>query len=423
LRLSVGQVRKKLDWQLEMGLPVLLGLPDNAVAPGAQGQMGAGATYFASNGRSRNSAALFPKQAFVRLKALGGRPGQRVRIGRIEFIEGAEVAPANATLAALKRERIAHRLLGNFGFTHVMRSFDGLEYTHQSARTNFTFFGGRPTQGVFQVNGWGELDAAVFYAALTRQMTPRQGAGEWRMFVVPSTDWRSVIKTDNRPLALRSADLESLRLVTIGGHYIHNFEFSGNQIDTLFWGAVQAGKWGKLDQRSASVSLDIGWQPKKPERLKPWLRGGIHHSSGDRDPNDGRHGTFYQLFPTARVYARFPFYALMNLQDGFGALLLRPHSQVTIRTEIHSLRLADRNDLWYQGGGAFQPESFGYSGRPGSGQRGLATLYDCSLDYTVWRNLTIGSYIAVASGKDVTASIYPAGHNASLGFLEATVRF
>jgi hypothetical protein len=113
----------------------------------------------------------------------------------------------------------------------------------------------------------------------------------------------------------------------------------------------------------------------------------------------------------------------MNLQDAFGSVQLRPHPLVTIRSEVHSLRLADRHDLWYSGGGAFQPESFGYTGRPSNGQRGLATLYDFALDYAVRPNLTIGGYIAAARGQGVSASIYPDGPDANLGFLEATVRF
>jgi hypothetical protein len=30
---------------------------------------------------------------------------------------------------------------------------------------------------------------------------------------------------------------------------------------------------------------------------------------------------------------------------------------------LHSIRLATGNDLWYQGGGAFQPATFGYVSR------------------------------------------------------------
>jgi ribose transport system substrate-binding protein len=41
-------------------------------------------------------------------------------------------------------------------------------------------------------------------------------------------------------------------------------------------------------------------------------------------------------------------------RDVFGKLQLRPSKTLAIRSDIHSLRLANRNDLWYSGGGAFQ---------------------------------------------------------------------
>ena len=54
---------------------------------------------------------------------------------------------------------------------------------------------------------------------------------------------------------------------------------------------------------------------------------------------------------------------MMNNRDVFGELQLRPSKKITVRSDIHSLRLANRNDLWYSGGGAFQPWTFGYTGR------------------------------------------------------------
>ncbi len=95
--------------------------------------------------------------------------------------------------------------------------------------------------------------------------------------------------------------------------------------------------------------------------------------SGDHDPNDSAHGTFFQLLPTPRLYARFPFFNLMNSTDGFGELILRPSKRLLTRIDVHSLHLADPNDLWYQGGGAFQPTTFGYVGQPGGGRRGLVS--------------------------------------------------
>src|SRR5215467_2559347 len=182
LRLSLSQSRKPVDWQVELALPFLLALPDNAIAPGSQGQLGLGATYFATNGRATNAAMLFPKQGFIRFNELGGVAGQSLRLGRMEFIDGTEASPKDPTLAALKRDRIAHRLIGNFGFSDVGRTFDGVQYSLNRSKWNVTLLAARPTRGVFQVDGWGELKASVFYGALTGQLPGKRSSAEWRIF-------------------------------------------------------------------------------------------------------------------------------------------------------------------------------------------------------------------------------------------------
>lgn len=423
LRLSVGQQRQKFDWQVELAAPVLLGLPDGAIAPGAQGQLGLGGTYFAANNRSRNAGSVFVKQAFLRSKNLGGSEAHSVRLGRFEFVEGTEVTPRHPTLAAVKRDRIAHRLLGHFGWSHVGRSVDGLHYVWDRPTTNVTVVGARPTRGVFQTDGWGPLDAAFLYAALTRPGGFRKGAAEWRLFGLHYHDWRDVVKTDNRPLVARRADRGNVRVATAGGHYLRACETAAGAFDALFWGVLQGGRWGALVHRAGAAAAEGGWQPAVWKRLKPWIRAGYFHGAGDQDPADERHHTFFQVLPTPRWYARFPFYNLMNNEDRFVALILRPHQRLSLRSEAHSLRLAESNDLWYQGGGAFQPWTFGYAGRPAGGNRGLATMFDVSADYQVNSRLSVGSYFAHAQGKLVPSSIYPAGKNARFGYLEFGYRF
>jgi len=102
---------------------------------------------------------------------------------------------------------------------------------------------------------------------------------------------------------------------------------------------------------------------------------------------------------------------------------LRPSKTITVRSDIHSLRLANRNDLWYSGGGAFQPWTFGYTGRTSNGQSGLATRFDVSADYMVNGYVAIGAYYGYAAGKLVPQPICPQGKSANLGFLELTVKF
>lgn len=423
-RFSLSEFSKRFDWQVEFAAPFLLGLPDDAIGAGAEGQLGLGASYFAANHRETNTGMVFAKQGFIRFKGLGGVEGQSLKLGRMEFIEGAEVAPADATLAALKRDRIAHRLIGNFGFSDVGRSFDGAEYTRKASKLNLILFGGRPTRGVFQVDGWGELNIDVYYGALTGQVSGKRAAGEWRIFGIGYQDLRDgVLKTDNRAAPARTADTGHINIGTYGGHYLYTAQTGAGRFDVLAWGALQTGSWGTLSQRAGAIAVEAGWQPRILPRLSPWLRGGYDYGSGDKNAGDSTHGTFFQVLPTPRIYARFPFFNMMNNRDVFGELVLRPSKKVTVRSDVHSLRLANRNDLWYSGGGAFQPWTFGYTGRTSHGQSGLATLYDVSADFNVDAHVTIGAYYGRAQGKLVAQAIYPQGKNANFGYVEGTFKF
>ncbi len=419
LRLSFSQERPGWDWQVEFAQPLLLNLPDKAIAPPPQGQLGLGANYFAANANS-TAAYFFAKQGFVRLKGIFGDKASSLRFGRFEFVEGAETTPKDATLAALKRDRIAQRLVGNFGFSHVGRSFDGVQYVRATPAMNLTLVAARATQGVFQVNAWGELDTDILYGAVTRPVG-KTSSGEWRVFALSYHDGRRALKTDNRPAAARTADQHNIRVTSLGGNYTQTLNTGWGTADLLFWGTWQFGSWGVLDHRAGAVAIEGGLQPAL--KLKPWFRGGYFYSTGDDNPKDGQHGTFFQMLPTPRIYARFPFYNLMNNQDAFAEVILRPHPKWTIRSDAHFLRLANKNDLWYAGGGAFQPATFGFVGRPSNGSQSLANVYDLSADYQVNPHVTLTGYYAGATGRAVIRKIYPNGGKSQFGYAELNWKF
>ena len=230
-----------------------------------------------------------------------------------------------------------------------------------------------------------------------------------------------MLKTDNRPLAARSGDTGNVRVTTAGGNYLHVFPSAAGKFDVLFWGVLQTGRWGTLDHRAGAAAVEAGYQP--PARvLRPWFRAGYSFGSGDGNPNDGEQNTFFQLLPTPRIYARMPFYNMMNNEDTFGELILRPHQKVSIRSDVHWLRLAKQNDLWYQGGGAFQPWTFGFSGRPSNGNRSLATVFDAGAEIQVNSNVGVGAYFADAESKSVTSAIYPNDKRAKFGYVELRIR-
>ena len=233
----------------------------------------------------------------------------------------------------------------------------------------------------------------------------------------------SVLKTDNRSAAVRSADHNHVRIGTYGADYVHVFRTQNHgQFDVLFWGAVQNGRWGFLTQRAGSLVAEAGWQPVV-RKFNPWFRAGYSYGSGDGNPTDGHHGTYFQVLPTPRPYARFPFYNMMNNEDFFGSATFRLPRSFVIKSELHALRLANANDLWYGGGGAFQPHTFGYTGRASGGNRSLANVWDISMDVPLRYGFSLTTYYAHAWGKDLVQNIYPGGSNAQFGYVETNFHF
>jgi len=421
LRVGIGQTRERFDWFIEGEQPSILGLPNDAVVAAPQGQLGLGGTYYAANNNHTNVANGFIKQAFVNFRQVGP---VGLKVGRFEFFDGMEVKPKDPFLATVIQGRISSRLISNFGFAAVQRSFDGVQLSASSGQNNITFFGARPTQGVFQVKGMDELDVDTYYGAYTRSVAAKQSAGELRVFALGYIDHRThVLKTDNRPSAVRSTDLGKIEIATWGADYVHVFNTAdAGKFDFLVWGALQTGSWGTLTQRAGSFVGEAGWQPPV-KVLKPWVSVGYSYGSGDGNANDSRHGTYFQVLTTPRQYARFPFYNMMNNEDWYGTVNLKPVSKLALRSEVHALRLASASDLWYLGGGAFQPKTFGYTGRPSNSNRGLANVLDLSADYQFTKAFGATLYYGHAWGKGVISAIYPKDANGQLIFLETNVHF
>ncbi len=284
IRASASQKRALSAWQIELAQPTLIDLPDHAVAPAPRGQLGLGASYFAANGE-QNPAGLFVKQAWFRID----RGAAALRLGRFELADGAEVAPKDPALAAIKSQRIAQRLIGPFGFSHVGRSFDGAQGTWSRGAIHATLVAARPTAGAFRVDGGSTLDDIdLVYGAVTRSAA----SADMRLFTILYRDDRGLVKTDNRPLAARSADRADVDVVTLGGHYIRLI----GPYDALLWGAIQSGGWGTLDHSAYAFAAEGG---------RRWgqgaLRAGMYLGSGDCDPADGDHDTFMQVLPTPRI--------------------------------------------------------------------------------------------------------------------------
>ena len=417
LRLGVAQRLHRWDWQLELAQPAVLNVPGDAVSPvTAQGQLGLGGSYYAANANTE-PAAVFLKLGFVRFD---GRDSH-ARLGRFEFFDGEETKPENTTIRWLQTNRIAQRLIANFGFSDAQRSFDGLDAQWNAAGWNISAMAARADQGVFNMDGNPELNVDVQYVAATRSQFRQHLL--WRGFAIAYHDGRTgVTKTDNRALAVREADHQNIRIGTYGADLLSAIPAGPGQFDFLFWGALQNGSWGELRHDANAAAIEGGYQLSHMT-THPWLRGGWFRSSGDKNATDGIHNTFFQILPTPRIYARLPFYNLMNSTDDFVQIIDNPVKRVAVRSDLHWLQLTSAQDLWYLGGGAYDNKVFGYVGRPSNQSHSLASVADVSADWKTTKNIDLNFYYAYAQGKTAVAAIYPSGRNMQYGYVEFVYRW
>ncbi len=404
----------------------LFGLPEDANRPAPLGNLGPGANYFAQE-LEPNPGRAFLKQGYVTLR----RSGLSATLGRFDHSDGLESLPTDSTLLWLRRSRLAERLVGPFGYSHVTRSFDGLRAGYDRPAWNATALWARPTQGGFELDADEEI-RKVALSGLTFTFKPPGGTSggtsgdqitsDLRLFYLGYEDRRGeLLKTDNRPRPQREADQKPVRVHTFGGHATAVRPAGPGLADGLLWAAVQRGAWGDLDHAGWAGAAEIGYQWPRLAG-SPWVRAGINRSSGDPDPRDGRHETFFQVLPTPRIYAQFPFFNLMNLDDRFVQLIAKPHDRVTVRADFHRLALAEGSDLWYSGGGAISSAGFGYSGTPSGGHRELARLIDLGVTVQCAARLTLYTYFGRALPGAVIEETFR-GSAANYGYLEATFRY
>ncbi len=426
LRLGAGYQLDGIKGYAELMVPYLVNLPDKAIAPSPKGLLGLGANYYQPYGNA-NDASVFLKQGYLEFgrELLGGF---ELKGGRFEFFDGVEFEPddLDSELKWLLDNRIKQRLIGNFGFSDVMRSFDGALATYGDDRWQASVMYGVPTKGVFDINGMNEIsDMDLAYASLNAGpkmfTSPAWGNSLFRLFYIYYSDTRGLPLVDNRELKGSSADTGPVSIDTVGADYVRTLQAGPGVIDLLGWCAGQFGSWGTLSQRAYAVVGEAGYRLDNIA-WKPWIRIGYTVGSGDGNPKDSTHGTFFQILPTPRQYAFFPFFNMMNVDDAMLQLILEPHSGMEIQSSIHGLWLDSKEDLWYSGGGAYDNRFFGYSGRPSNGSDYLATLADCQFTWRMNEHVTLQLYYGHAFGGSVIGSNFPSGREADYGFIQTTFK-
>jgi len=125
----------------------------------------------------------------------------------------------------------------------------------------------------------------------------------------------------------------------------------------------QFGKWGSDDLKACGLAFSLGhtfdtsW---KPHLMTQYVLG-----SGDKNPEDGIHGTFDGVFGGADtvLYGWMNLFFWQNLQEFRIDLVLAPTETLTFRGEYHYFTLDDAKDAWHYPSRAVRRDATGSSGR------------------------------------------------------------
>ena len=317
--------------------------------------------------------------------------------------------------------RVESRLLGEFEFSFFQRSFDGVRLDYVRPRASVAAAAFFPTQGGFEEDANATMtDVRVALGALTLAPGVPIARTEWQVFAIRYDDDRRVTaRPDNSGQSVERADVH---INTFGTTFAGAAPAGRGEFDALVWMAFQTGDWYDTAQRAFAGSFEAGYQWTGPA-ARPWIRGGWLRASGDSDPADARHGTFFQLLPTVRRHALSATYSQMNLRDLFAELLVTPLTGMNVRAEVHQLDLDHAADLWYSGSGATQHQGriFGYSGRPSAGATRFGTVLETGVDLALPHRWTLGGYVGWIAGGEVVSRQF-AGDRLTFAFLELVKR-
>lgn len=400
LFLQARRSSARIDLTLAAQHVGLLGLPAGATGPGA---LGTGALYYTQGGSRVRPQQLYLRYAHLWFKDVA--PGLDVQIGRQPYASGGERATAHPKIEAIKRQRLDARLVGEFEWSLYQRAFDGIRLDWRRAGAGVTAVAFMPTQGGFARDS-NETMTRVFVAGATVDVPPAAGRpAELQGFAWYYGDRRLVTgRPDNSGRAAGRADVG---IATFGGSAVVARQAGPGEVDVLGWMAGQAGEWYGEPHRAIAVAAETGYQWPRAA-WAPWARAGLLRASGDDDPLDGRHHTFFPMLPTVRRFSQTTVNSTMNLDDLFAQLLLRPHADLALRLDAHRLRLATAADRWYAGSGATLSSggNFGYVSRGSGGARSLGTSIEASAAWTASPGWNVNAFVGRIQGGPVVASTF-----------------
>ncbi|TLD41363.1 MAG: hypothetical protein JETT_2370 [Candidatus Jettenia ecosi] len=292
-----------------------------------------------------------------------------VRVGRQEIIWG------------------DHRVIGNFVWSNVGRTFDGGRFMWDTDAIHAEAFAAKVDE-----DGWaeGNSDENIYAAQLGfKKLIP--GALLELMYIQKNDQdsaTNSAVATGFDPLGASDNVV------------IHDFgiRIDGkvpglDAIDYTVESHFQGGEYGTQDQEAWALAARAGYTFKE----LPWTpRIGVEYdyASGDDDPGDNDHKTFDNLYPTNHWQGNYGFIDLIswqNIHDFRGNIKVVPTNKLTVQVDYHYFLLDEEEDGWYFASGllATGTRPGGVGGSYTSNDDNLAQEIDLTVSYDLYKNVKI----------------------------------
>ena len=247
------------------------------------------------------------------------------------------------------------RIIGAFAWNNVGRVFDAAKVGWQNSWFTADFFSSRvvvPDDNNFNMPNDYDWFSGIYGStkAIPKNTTE---------FFLLSRNASAQAATANGAATLAPYNVSARDIYTIGARFKSNPGEFGNW-DYL---AELMGQFGHFNDNRAGVPFPS----QEHQAYAIVLQGGYTfakswatprvaleyaHASGDGNPNDQKHTTFENLFPTNhKFYGYMDFISLQNVHDVRPMITLKPHPRLSVALEGHAFWLASTRDSFYNVGG------------------------------------------------------------------------
>ncbi|MBI3849832.1 MAG: alginate export family protein [Verrucomicrobia bacterium] len=273
--------------------------------------------------------------------------------------------------AKVGRQELAYgdeRLIGTSDWNNLGRVFDAAKLRYENEDLWMDVFSSRVVlvdDNNFNVSNDYDYLSGIY--ASTRTLVPKQETQFY--FLSRNTSADSPNATSGSPQAggpaARDIYTAGLRVKSLPGGYggwDYSAEVAGQFGRIKETAGPQAGV--NLDHEALAVTASGGYTWTKAFG-SPRVGLEYNYASGDRNPNDGKHETFENLFPTNhKFYGLMDFFSWQNIHNLHLTSSFKPCKKLTLTASYDFFWLADTHDNFYTSAGARRG---GVTPTPGTG--------------------------------------------------------